>query len=277
MAAAEVANLSVSPVCPPEKRVETFQEEGCLIIRGMVQGDLLERLRKEIDRHVEDISPLGDVVHRPPDAGRFIQDYCSYSRFPVYREVGRLVAPAMAELMGSRTVRLYQDQLLVKEAGTGSWKTHWHADQPYFDIDGKQTISIWIPVDDVPRESSLEFVAKSHSRPYYLPRSFVDGKAKWFPESAGLEEVPDIERDRAAFPIRGWDARPGDALLHNFNCLHGSYAGSVSGRRVLSLRLIGDDVEVKKREWRTPTSFANNDNEGGRFPVLWPPEEADAE
>eukprot|EP00285_Hemiselmis_virescens_P006410 CAMPEP_0173401690 /NCGR_PEP_ID=MMETSP1356-20130122/51640_1 /TAXON_ID=77927 ORGANISM="Hemiselmis virescens, Strain PCC157" /NCGR_SAMPLE_ID=MMETSP1356 /ASSEMBLY_ACC=CAM_ASM_000847 /LENGTH=273 /DNA_ID=CAMNT_0014361887 /DNA_START=11 /DNA_END=832 /DNA_ORIENTATION=- len=266
--------MAVSPECPPEERAARFQKEGCLMIRNLIQGDLLKRLAEEIDRHATDISPLGDVVSRPGEKGRFVQDYCSYHRFPVYREVAKQVAPLMAELMGSRTVRLFHDQLLIKEAGTESWNTHWHSDQPYHDIDGKQTISVWIPIDYVPRESSLEFVAESHLKPYYMPRSFVDNGAKWWPEGSGLEEVPDINADRAAFPIRGWDAHPGDALMHNFNCLHGSYTGSVGGRRVLSLRLLGDDIEVCKRAWRTVTSLANNVNEGKQFPVLWPPEEA---
>jgi hypothetical protein len=62
------------------------------------------------------------------------------------------------------------------DAGSGrffeDFRTPWHQDQPYYNIDGFQTASFWIPLDPVPRESTLEFVAGSHaSRTWYMPRS----------------------------------------------------------------------------------------------------------
>ena len=40
--------------------------------------------------------------------------------------------------------------------------TPWHQDQPYYNVDGTQNVSFWIPVDPVSRASTLEFVAGSH-------------------------------------------------------------------------------------------------------------------
>ena len=34
--------------------------------------------------------------------------------------------------------------------------------QPYYCVDGEQVCSIWLPLDPVPKESGLEFVAGSH-------------------------------------------------------------------------------------------------------------------
>ena len=50
--------------------------------------------------------------------------------------------------MGARQVRLYHDHLLVKEPGTRQ-PTPWHQDQPYYNVDGRQTCSVWMPVDPV--------------------------------------------------------------------------------------------------------------------------------
>lgn len=59
--------------------------------------------------------------------------------------------------MNSETARLYHDHLLVKEPNTRQ-RTPWHQDQPYYNIDGRQNCSMWMPVDPVSRESTLEFV-----------------------------------------------------------------------------------------------------------------------
>ena len=158
----------------------------------------------------------------------------------VIRESG--VAAQAAELMGSRTVRLFHDHVLVKEAGTRQ-RTPWHQDQPYYNVDGSQTCSVWIPVDPVPRESTLEFVAGSHLGPWLMPRTFMAGEAKWFPEGT-LADLPDIEADRDAYPILGWALEPGDAVFFNMLTLHAAGGSAGPPARVL------DPVPGRRRDPR---------------------------
>ena len=125
--------------------------------------------------------------------------------------------------MGSRTARLHHDHLLVKEPGT-TIRTPWHQDQPFYNVDGVDTVSFWIPLDPVPRESTLEFVAGSHAtRTWYMPRSFFDDRALVFDDGA-FAEVPDVEADRAAHTILGWALEPGDAVAFNVLTLHAAVA-----------------------------------------------------
>ena len=63
--------------------------------------------------------------------------------------------------MKRATARIYHDHLLVKEAGTRQ-PTPWHQDQPYYNFEGRHKVSLWVPVDPVPRETTLEFLAGSH-------------------------------------------------------------------------------------------------------------------
>jgi len=149
---------------------------------------------------------------------------------------------------------MYHDHLLVKEPHTRQ-PTPWHHDQPYYNITGKQNISMWIPVDPVARESTVEFVAGSHLGPSLMPRSFMEREAKWFPEGS-LANLPDIEADRSAFPIRGWALEPGDMVCFHMLTLHAA-AGVDSDqcRRVFSIRFIGDDVRHKPRSWKTSPEF----------------------
>jgi ectoine hydroxylase-related dioxygenase (phytanoyl-CoA dioxygenase family) len=50
--------------------------------------------------------------------------------------------------MGSRQVRLFHDHLLVKEPGTRQ-RTPWHQDQPYYNVEGFDNCSMWMPVEGV--------------------------------------------------------------------------------------------------------------------------------
>ena len=178
--------------------------------------------------------------------------------------------------MGTRTARLHHDHLLVKEPGT-TIRTPWHQDQPFYNLDGHDTVSFWIPLDPVPRESTLEFVAGSHaSRTWYMPRSFFDGRPLIFDEGT-FEEVPDVEADRDAYPIVGWALEPGDAVAFNMLTLHAA-AGSRNRRRAFSVRLVGDDVRLAVRPHPTSPSFPELEGVLGHgdalehplFPLLWP-------
>jgi ectoine hydroxylase-related dioxygenase (phytanoyl-CoA dioxygenase family) len=66
-----------------------------------------------------------------------------------------------AELMDSKLVQLFHEHVLVKEAAAGV-PTPWHHDMPYYCVEGPKTLSLWIPLDDIPRETTLEFVVGSH-------------------------------------------------------------------------------------------------------------------
>ena len=146
-------------------------------------------------------------------------------------------------------MRLYHDHMLTKEPGTRQ-RTPWHQDQPYYNVDGSQNCSFWMPVDPVSRDSTLEFVAGSHRGPWLMPRTFMDDEAKWFPEGS-LADLPDVEADRDAFPILGWALEPGDAVVFHMLTLHA--AGGVAGdrrRRAFSLRFLGDDVRTRRARGR---------------------------
>jgi ectoine hydroxylase-related dioxygenase (phytanoyl-CoA dioxygenase family) len=94
-----------------------------------------------------------------------------------------------------------------------------------------------------------------------MPRSFLDGQARWFPDGA-LAELPDIAGDPDRHRVLGWPMEPGDALFFHMLTLHG--AGGVSGgsrRRVLSVRFLGDDMVHAPRPWATSPPFPGLDAE----------------
>lgn len=237
-----------------EHAVETYRTEGVVILRDVLSADEVELLRRGIDAVVAEPSQRAKVASPSDDPGFFLEDFCTWRDHPEFESFIRntsLVSLA-AELMGSRTVRLYHDHVLVKEAGTRQ-RTPWHQDQPYYDVEGVQNVSFWIPVDPVPMESCLESVAGTHRGPWLMPRTFRDRQAQWFPEGS-LAELPDIDAERAAYAIRSWDLRPGDVIAFHMLTVHGA-AGSAQRRRVFSLRLLGDDMVHAPRPWVCSPDF----------------------
>lgn len=233
---------------------ENFAAEGAVVIRNLLTPAQVETLRAGIEVNLAQPSPRAKTASRVDDPGRFIEDFCTWHDNAHYRAVifGSALPKVAAELMQSRTARFHHDHMLTKEAGT-TQRTPWHQDQPYYNIEGRQTVSFWMPVDPVARAATLEFVAGSHRGPWLMPRSFMDNQAKWFPEGS-LADLPDIEADRAAHRIIGWALEPGDAVAFHMLALHSS-AGSPTRRRVFSARFVGDDARHAPRGWATSPDF----------------------
>jgi ectoine hydroxylase-related dioxygenase (phytanoyl-CoA dioxygenase family) len=257
---------------------EDFRRDGAVCVRGAFSAHDVALVEEAIELNLADPSERALVASRPDDPGRFFEDFCNWQRIPALERFVR-TSPAAAiagELMQTSEVRLFHDHVLVKEPGTAA-RTPWHQDQPYYNVDGRQTCSIWIPCDPVPRSSTLEFAAGSHLGPWLMPRTFMDNQARWFPEGS-LEELPDIDGHRDAFTILAWELEPGDAVFFNMLTLHCAAGTDPTWRRrVLSVRFLGDDVRHAPRAWKTSPEFpgladelpAGAPMEHPLFPVLW--------
>jgi ectoine hydroxylase-related dioxygenase (phytanoyl-CoA dioxygenase family) len=255
----------------------SYVTDGAVCVRGAFAPDEVALARAAIDANLAELSPYAKRASRAQD-GAFVEDFCNWTRLPAMERFIRTsgAAAIAGELMGAHTVRLYHDHVLVKEPGTRQ-RTPWHQDLPYYNVAGRMNVSMWMPVDPVTKESSLQLVAGSHLGPWYMPRSFLDGQAKWFPEGA-LADLPDIDGDPGRWRILSWELEPGDAVFFHMLTLHG--AGGVSGpnrRRVLSVRFLGDDMVHAPRPWTTSPPFpglADELADGAPldhplFPVLW--------
>jgi ectoine hydroxylase-related dioxygenase (phytanoyl-CoA dioxygenase family) len=258
--------------------VDAFQRDGAVCIRQLLDAAEIDTLRAGIDANLATPSARAKVASRADDPGSFVEDFCNWPNNPHYQRAifETPLAETAARLMRSRTARLYHDHMLVKESGTRQ-PTPWHQDQPYYNVAGAQSCSMWIAVDPVPRASTLEFVAGSHRGPWLMPRSFMDRQARWFPEGS-LADLPDVDAQRDRLPILGWDIVPGDVVCFHMLALHAA-AGVDAGRRrrVFSLRFLGDDIRHAPRPWATSPEFpglaeqlpAGAPMQHPLFPLLW--------
>ncbi|MGI9610299.1 MAG: phytanoyl-CoA dioxygenase family protein [Acidimicrobiia bacterium] len=257
-----------------------WERDGAVCIRGAFNPEHVALAAEAIDANLADLSPYAKRASSADD-GAFVEDFRNWDRIPALERFVREspAARLAGELTGSNKIRLYHDHVLVKEPGTRQ-ATPWHQDQPYYNVAGNQNASMWFPVDPVDRSSTLEFIAGSHIGPWYMPRTFLDEQAKWFPEGS-LAELPEFEADPDKYPVIGWELEPGDAVFFDMLTVHGS--GGVSGsdrRRVLSVRFLGDDMVHAPRDWDTSPPFRGLDTELAAgvpmdhplFPILIEPE-----
>ena len=259
--------------------IDAYARYGAVVLRGALNTSELAQLAQGIAHNLAHLSPLALVASEPDDPGHFVEDFCTWQNNPAYADIlQRSALPHIAaQLMQSETARLYHDHLLVKEPGTRQ-ATPWHQDQPYYNVSGRQNVSFWIPVDPVPLASTLRFVAGSHAGTWYMPRTFRDHQAKWFPEGT-LAELPAIEAEPERFRQLAWALEPGDCVAFHMLSLHASSGvGPGNRRRVFSARYLGGDARHAPRPWRTSPPFPGLTDrlpEGAEmddplFPLVWP-------
>ncbi len=261
-----------------DSTIEAFARDGVVVVRGALSRDEISALERGVNYVVDHPSDRMVVASGDDDPGRFVEDFLRWSEVSEIEEIAlRSKLPEIAAaLMDSNSARFYHDHMLIKEAGTAQ-RTPWHQDQPYYNVDGTG-VSAWVPLDEIPRQGSMEFWAGSHRGPWRMPRTFLDEEAKWFPEGS-LVEMPDIDADRGAYDIRQWQLSPGDALFFNFLTVHSAPGFPFEQqRRVMSFRYLSSDARHAVRPWKTSPDFPGlaDELEDGQpfdhpsFPIAWP-------
>jgi ectoine hydroxylase-related dioxygenase (phytanoyl-CoA dioxygenase family) len=261
-------------VAMSDAQVEAYQRDGVLLLPGLL-AERVSSLEQAVAANMAKPSPF-ERTYKPEDGtAPFFQDYCNWQTFDGYRDavMNSAMAEAAAKLMRSRTARIFHEHVLVKEPGN-SMKTPWHQDQPYYLCEGVQSVSFWVPLDPVPREIAIEYVAGSHRWGKQFRPDRFNGTALF--EGDDSEAVPDVESNRGSLNVVGWAMQPGDAVAFNFRTLHGAPANATKNRRrAISFRWVGDDAVFAKRKGRTSPPFPHVDVvdgarfEGPDFPVVW--------
>jgi len=143
-------------------------------------------------------------------------------------------AKIAAELMGVSGVRLYHDQALYKEAKGGH--TPWHQDQYYWPLDTNKTVTLWMPLVDVPVEmGALTFASKSHTEGFLGNLAISDDSHS---------TLNDIVKQRG-FTVTNQAMKAGDATFHSGWTLHTAPGNSSdTTREVMTIIYFADETNV---------------------------------
>jgi len=160
---ASTADLAGEHLLAPDA-TERFEREGFVRVPRVLDPDTVAAFAPT----VTEVAAQSAQV-KVPEAQRsvyqraFVQEVNLWQRIEAIRPLvfSAKLAQVAAELMAVDGVRLYHDQALVKVAHGG--RTPWHCDQYYWPIDTDRTVTVWIPLHDVPAEMGpLSFAVGSH-------------------------------------------------------------------------------------------------------------------
>lgn len=256
-----------------QTQIDAYQRDGVVLIPGLFR-DHVDTLRQGIAANMADPGPYASENKRTGESGRFFDDYCNWTRIAEFEQVIRNSAAAevAADLMGSDTVQMFHDHILVKEPGT-SMATPWHQDAPYYFVDGRQNVSFWSPLDAV-STATLRCVVGSHLwEKEVLPTRWASD-TDFFADQDSYMPVPDP--DAEGMEIVEFEMQPGDAVAFHYRTLHGARGNdNPTRRRAFSLRLLGDDARCVERPGPTSPPFPGHDMKPGDrlradwFPEIW--------
>ncbi len=232
-----------------QTQIERYRADGVTCLRGVIEQHWIERLREGVEENLRSPGPYARHYTPEGNPGRFFGDYCNWQRIRQYREflLESGVGAIAAQLMGSNKVNLYHEHVLVKEPGTLE-KTPWHHDQPYYPVDGKQIVSLWIPLDPVPRETCVEYIVGSHRwGKWFAPKRFADSAEHQGTDS--METIPDEATLRAQHTMHSYELQPGDCIAFHALTVHGAPGNAQPGRRrAFAARFTGDDARFVLRD-----------------------------
>lgn len=257
------------------------------MLQGLLPPDWIERMRGAVERALR--RPGASAVEYAEGEGRFMGDFLLWMRdgdFDAFARHSPLPEIAHA-LLKSQQVRLFYDQLLVKEPNTKE-ETPWHQDLPYWPVRGNDILSLWIPFDRVTADSgAMRYIKGSHaSGVLFAPTPF--GKSSGFASVLAAPDMPPYPQTEEFLPnadVLVCEMAPGDVIAHHPLVFHWSPGNldPAQRRRALALRYLGDDVIFDERapnflanpklaqQLRQPLDFKTGDPPGGaNFPIVWP-------
>lgn len=262
-----------------ESEVADYERDGVVCLRGLFDGDWVERLRGAVNRSLAAPGGRAREATKPGRSGRFHMNVFM-SRWDADFRALALCSPAAeiaGRLMGARTARFFYDQLFLKEPQTQE-VTHWHHDLPYWPLRGQQIASVWLALTPVDQDTSgVEYIAGSHRWGKFY-RAITPDEDPYF-TAHQLEVCPDFGtlRDETRHRYLAWQLLPGDVVVHHPLTVHGAPGnGSKTQRRTaISVRYLGEDVVWDPRpatlllpgQPSYPPGAPLTDDE--RFPIVW--------
>lgn len=207
-----------------DAEIAQYKEKGWIVPKWEIPQDIIVEMREEYDRLLKANPDLrSDLIMAPHQANGGSMNlkggsrkWLDFATQPALMEIAR-------QLMGDDII-LWGTTLFGKPPFNGK-ETPWHQDGEYYPIRPLETLTIWIPLDDVtPENGPMSFIPGSHK-----PRELFKHNWKDNPE-ATINLVTDQryfkESDAEALVIRA-----GQVSFHDIYMIHGSTANRTEKRR----------------------------------------------
>jgi hypothetical protein len=264
-----------------------FERDGVVCLRRIMHPQWVDLTREGLEELRQAPSPYATVVDKAP-LYLYVDQMPSLHNAKLRRVALESGMPDIAKrLSEAPRMRWLYDQVFYKGAGPVA-ETPWHQDTPYGPFRSPEIIRVWMPVDPVPRQTTVEVVRGSHRwNVVYATAESIKvlednkdattiGRFDYLDKKGeALPPLPDIEAHRDSFDIVGYEVEPGDVVVFNYHVLHHAGAGMNphAKRRALAV-LYADErttyahcenpvpgaVEHAGRTWRAGQTLAEFDD-----------------
>ena len=257
------------------EHIETYERDGVVLLRGLLDAEWIERMQAAIARVAADPGEYGLLG---PSNGKMLSVCYMWRKDADFRDyvMHSPIAGAVGRVIGADYIRMYHDHLFSKPPMSPSIMP-WHCDETAWPVAGEMAPNIWTAFTPVNAENGrIEYVAGWH-------RHCVDnGLTFGFrPDQAGgLCPNFEDERDNPAFPFRfvTFDMEPGDAVIFHPHTPHFSKGNDSAtlARTGLAVRLFGHDVRWHNAPYKAAIPGVEDMPEGAlvsgsdeTLPILW--------
>lgn len=231
----ELAALLAETYPVTAEQREAFARDGFVKLPGVLPPAAVGRLRRLLVEHL-----AAEQRQRP--AGRFTSDELMWTRsgeiaeFVLARRLGRLVA----DLLDVADVRIYHDNVLAKEPACG--RTPWHFDDHHFPIDSQQVATVWMPLQQTPREMG----PLSFARGVDLHRLVAD--VPFSTTDASYDRAVSRAFADAGVSVEDGPFELGEVSVHSSLCFHTAGPNRTTApRMVLATTYFADGAAVVPR------------------------------
>jgi ectoine hydroxylase-related dioxygenase (phytanoyl-CoA dioxygenase family) len=228
-----------------QKQIEDYQNNGFIVIENFLSQEELENWRQAVTIAVKERAgqkmpgkeiKIGEDDGINEDADYFgkvfdqllnlWQTNATVKKLILDERIGKMAA----HLAGVDAIRVWHDQALIKRPWANP--TAWHLDNPFWSFFDKNSISIWIALDDATLENGcLYFIPGSHKQTSFKNSSIgrnMDGIFEVYPQLA--------KNKAAAAPMKA-----GSCSFHNGLTVHGANANMTNGfRRAMTCSFMPD-------------------------------------
>lgn len=230
-----------------DAEINDFQKDGHALIRNILSKEEVEAYHDVIQHAAEKYNNEKRKLEDRDTYGKaFLQIMNLWEEDEGARKfvLAKRFAKIAADLMGVENVRLYHDQALFKEPGGGP--TPWHQDQNYWPLNTTKTVTMWMPLVDIPtvEMGMLTFASGSHMKGNVFDFVISDESENAF-ENYVKKNNFEISRPSSL--------KAGDATFHQGFTIHNAPGNSSSiMRKVMTIIYYEDGATVAEpqHQWQ---------------------------
>ncbi len=205
------------------EELNSYRENGWIVPNYTLPPELIAEMRAEYDILLHNNKHIGsDVMLAPHQANGGAQGVVGSKKWLEFATNPDLLAIA-AQLIGEDII-LWGTTVFGKPAHSGK-KTPWHQDGDYYPIDPLETLTIWIPLDDVTLDNGpLRFIPGSHKSRKLVSHSWVEGDNKTINLVCDSEHFDETKAENLIL-------KAGQVSFHDVYIIHGSSPNNSNKRR----------------------------------------------